>query len=98
MSKLENTRIALLATDGFEDSELTKPLERLNQEHASVTVISLSEGVITGKNGTIIDVATTVNDVKAEDFAGLLLPGGVANPDTMRLNDKAIAFIKDFFE
>jgi len=98
MSKLENTRIALLATDGFEDSELMDPLTRLNEEHASVTVISLEEGVIKGKNGTMVDVAATVENVRAEDFAGLLLPGGVQNPDTMRINDEAIAFVKDFFE
>ncbi len=96
--KLENTRIALLATNGFEDSELTEPLERLNTEHASVTVISLEEGVIKGKNGTVIDVATTVDNVSADEFAALLLPGGVSNPDTMRVNGKAIAFVKDFFE
>ncbi len=98
MSKLENTRVAILATDGFEDSELKKPLERLNEEHASVTVISNKEGSITGKNGTIIDVAMHVDDADASDFAALVLPGGVKNPDVMRTNEKAVHFVRDFFE
>ena len=98
MSKLEDTRVAILATDGFEDSELVQPLDRLNKEHASVTIVSLEHGVITGKNGTQIDVAQTVDEVNAEDFASLVLPGGVANPDNLRMNEKAVQFVRDFFE
>ena len=81
---LENKSIALLATDGFEDSELTKPMEAVQGAGAKVIVISDKSDKIVGKNDTEIDVDQTIQNVKAEDFDGLLLPGGVMNPDVMR--------------
>jgi protease I len=96
---LEGKTIALLATDGFEDSELTQPLEALRLAGAKVVVISDdSDDYISGKNETDIDVDRLVNDVRADDFDGLLLPGGVANPDKLRTNTDAVSFVRAFFE
>lgn len=94
---LEGKNIALLATDGFEDSELTRPLEAVELAGATVTVVSDKTGEISGKDGTSVPVDSTVEQVSAEDFDGLLLPGGLANPDTMRMNATAVAFVHDFF-
>lgn len=95
---LNEKTIALLATDGFEDSELTKPLEAVRAAGATVVIISNKTGTITGKDGTTIDVDTTVDDVSIDDYDGLLLPGGVANPDIMRMNKTAVAFVRAFFD
>lgn len=94
---LTGTTIALLATDGFEDSELTQPLEAVKNAGASIDVIADKSGSIVGKNGTEISVDETIDDVSAEDYDGLLLPGGLANPDVMRMNADAIVFIQAFF-
>jgi len=95
---LSGKTIALLATNGFEDSELTAPLQAVRNAGATVVVISEKSGSITGKDGTEIDVESVVDDVAAQDFDGLLLPGGVANPDHLRMNDRAVSFVRDFFE
>lgn len=95
---LQGKHIALLATDGFEDSELTVPLEGVRNAGALVTILSDGGDEITGKNDTTIDVDESVDNVTAEDFDGLLLPGGVANPDVLRMNETAVSFVRDFFE
>lgn len=98
MQKLSNTHIALVATDDFEDSELVKPFEALKEAGVTVSVISNKEDTITGKNGTDISVDNTVGNVSVEDFDGLMLPGGVGNPDTLRIDPVVVQFIKGFFE
>lgn len=95
---LDGKHIALLATNGFEDSELTEPLEAVRGAGAKVTIISDGGDEITGKNDTTISVDESVDDVSADDFDGLLLPGGVVNPDTLRMNKTAVAFVRTFFE
>lgn len=95
---LNDKTIALLATDGFEDSELTKPLEAVRAAGATVLIVSNKTGSINGKDGTTITVDTIVDDVSASDYDGLLLPGGVANPDIMRMNKTAVAFVRAFFD
>ena len=95
---LTGKRIALLATDEFEDSELTQPKQAIEEAGASVDVISNHADTITGKDGTIMPVTATVEAVVAEDYDGLLLPGGVANPDVMRQNATAVNFVRAFFE
>ncbi len=94
---LQGKKIALLATDGFEDSELTRPLEAVQKAGATVTVVSDKTGEISGKDGTAVTVDTTVDQVSVDDFDGLLLPGGLANPDKMRTNATAVSFVRDFF-
>jgi protease I len=96
---LQGLTIALLATNGFEDSELAQPLEALSDAGASITVISEKAGSIVGKNGTDVPVDKTIDEVELPaTFDGLLLPGGVANPDKMRLNEKAVTFVRSFFD
>ena len=99
---LENKKVAILATHGFEKSELFEPYNALKEEGATVDIISYHEGEIKswdGDNwGESIQVDKLIKDVKAEDYHTLVLPGGVANPDSMRTNEDALTFIKDFFK
>lgn len=98
MNDLTGKKIALVSANGFEDSELMQPLEAVKAAGAEVTVISELKDYITGKDGAEVPVDTTVNEVSASDFDGLLLPGGVANPDKMRMNERAVKFVSDFFD
>jgi len=95
---LDGKRIALLATDGFEDSELTQPLQAIRDAGATVIVVSDKDETITGKNDTAVTVEEHVENVTADGFDGLLLPGGVANPDALRMNSAAVEFVREFFE
>ena len=100
--KLQGKKIAFLATDGFEQVELTRPWDAVREAGADAYLISLESGKILGFNHTEpadkFDVDITIDKVSASDFDGLVLPGGVHNPDSLRTNDKAVKFIKDFFE
>ncbi|SOD19737.1 type 1 glutamine amidotransferase domain-containing protein [Pedobacter xixiisoli] len=102
MGKLSNKNIAILSENGFEESELFEPLNRLKEEGASVQIISLKEGSIKGMKdhewSKEIKVDKTLAQVNADDFHGLLLPGGVINPDALRGDEKAVAFVRDFFK
>jgi len=101
-NKLDGLKVAILATDGFEQSELFEPRKALEEAGASVSIVSLESGEIKGwkeKNwGDSIAVDLTVDEANAEDFDALQLPGGVMNPDKLRMNDQAVSFIKSFFE
>jgi protease I len=94
---LQAKKIAVLATDGFEDSELNEPCKALQDEHAEVVFVS-DKKQFEGKNGTKITANQQVDDADSEEFDALLLPGGVANPDHMRMNKKAVKFVRDFFD
>lgn len=102
MSKLEKKKIAFLATDGFEQVELTKPWEAVKEAGATVKLISLEKGEIQGvhhdEKGDKFTVDATLDEVSASDFDGLVLPGGVFNPDALRVNKKAVEFVRDFFQ
>lgn len=99
--KLENKKIAVLATDGYEESELLKPVEALKAEGAEVEIISLKTGEIRGMTkhewGGKVGVDKTVSDAKADEYDGLVLPGGVINPDKLRTDKDAVNFVKDFY-
>lgn len=95
---LNKKTIALLSTDGFEDSELQQPLKALQDAGAKVIIISDHDGEIKGKNGSRIDVDELVESIDSSGFDGLLLPGGLSNPDTMRQNATAVDFVRSFFE
>lgn len=102
MGQLSNRTIAVLSESGFEERELTSPVERLKQEGATVHIISSRPGKIRAMKGdhewTIeIGVDKIIGEADAEDYDGLLIPGGVLNPDSLRKNDKAIDFVKAFF-
>ncbi|KTE42376.1 MULTISPECIES: type 1 glutamine amidotransferase domain-containing protein [unclassified Sphingopyxis] len=93
-------RILIMATDGFEQSELEVPLEKLKEAGAEVRVASLKEGQIKGWDddnwGDEIDVDLLIADARAEDFDALVLPGGQINPDLLRVEEEAIALIQAF--
>lgn len=95
-------RIAILATDGFEESELTSPKKALDNEGWDTEIISLKSGKIKSwdKNnwGMEIDVDKTVDQVSAKDYHALVLPGGVINPDLLRINEDVLVFVRDFFK
>ena len=94
------TKVMILATDGFEQSELIKPKENLEQAGIETVVVSLEDGEIKGWNekdwGKSVKVDMTLEDARADDFDALLLPGGQINPDILRMNEDVIELIKDF--
>lgn len=103
MSKdtLKNCRIAILATDGFEQSELTKPKQMLEETGATTVVIAPDDkrqikGWNHGEWGEQVRVDVSLDEARASDYDALVLPGGVMNPDKLRLHDEAIEFIRDF--
>jgi protease I len=100
--KLDGIKVAILATDGFEQSELFEPKRALEEAGAEVSIVSLEAGEIKGWNhkewGDTIAVDLTVTEADANDFDALELPGGVMNPDKLRMNKEAVGFIKSFFE
>ncbi len=99
---LQGKRVAVLATDGFEQSELEEPRRALDEAGARTTVVSPKSGEIRGwaeKNwGRSIPVDLTLDQADAEDFDALLIPGGVMNPDHLRMEPKAVDFVRHFFE
>ena len=102
MGKLSNRNIAILAANGFEESELTSPYQRLKEEGATVHIISLEAGRIQGmkqdREWTVeIPVDKIVTQADPDDYHGLVIPGGVLNPDALRKNVGALAFVRAFF-
>jgi protease I len=101
--KLNDNKIAILATDGFEQSELQEPMKALISEGATVHIISLTEGQIRGwEKGnwaiTPVHVDIAVDRANPAEYTGLVLPGGVMNPDKLRRYPHVIDFIKGFAE
>ena len=97
MAKLTGKRVAILATNGYEDSELVEPHEALLDNGASVDIISPDGNAITGKNGHKASVTASTVNAKAADYDALVLPGGVSNGDQIRLDTNAVSFTRDFF-
>lgn len=99
---LEGKRIAFLATDGVEQSELEQPWQELKKAGAEVELLSVHEGTIQAlhhmEKGDTFKVDRLVAEADATDYDGLVLPGGVTNPDTLRANEKAVRFVRAFFE
>jgi protease I len=100
--ELKGKRIAIVATDGFEQSELLKPQEALKAAGAVVEVIAPKAGSIQGMEhhtkGRKVDVDRMISQVKSSEFAALVLPGGVANPDALRTDENVVKFVREFFE
>ena len=98
---LEGKTIAFLVTDGFEQVELTTPWEQIKLAGAETELIALKDGKVQGFNhldkGDAFQVDKTVADASAEDYDGLVLPGGVANPDALRTDQNAVEFVRAFF-
>ena len=97
---LTGTNIAILATNGFEQSELVKPKKALEEAGATVHVVSPESGSIKGWDqddwGDSVDVDKALSEANTDDYAALVLPGGQMNPDTLRANKDAVDFVKSF--
>lgn len=95
-------KVAILATHGFEESELKSPKEYIEQQGWTAEIISPEAGTIKSwadKNwGPEYKVDKTLSEVSASDYNALVLPGGVINPDKLRTNEDALKFVKDFFD
>jgi len=100
--KLDGCKVAVLATDGFEQVELTKPVEALRAAGAEVDIVSLKAGDIQGFNhhdkGDMVAVDRPLSEVEASRYDAIMLPGGVINPDALRIEKAAIDFIRSFAE
>jgi len=99
--KLSNVKVAALATTGFEQVEYTKPKQALEDAGATVQLVSPQSGSIRAWDGDDwgeqFDVDVELTQANATNYDALLLPGGVLNPDTLRVDDTALSFVKDFF-
>lgn len=99
---LKGKKVAILVTDGFEQVELVKPREALEQAGAQTQIVSPKDGKVRGWKhtewGDELPVDVKLDQARAEDFDALLLPGGVINPDKLRIEPKAVSFVKSFFD
>src|ERR1700744_2277288 len=102
MATLENKKVAILTKEGFEQVELTSPKEALKQAGATVHIVSPKSGSIKAWDktnwGIEVNVDKVVSDVSPDDYDALVLPGGVLNPDKLRQNKEAVAFVSAFLD
>jgi protease I len=102
MATLSGVKVAILAADGFEQSELTEPRKALKEAGAETLVVSPAKDEVQGwkhfDKGERIKVDVPLEQADAADYDALLLPGGVANPDQLRTLPKAVQFVRSFFE
>ena len=102
MADLNGRRVAFLATDMVEQVELTEPWKAVEQAGGSPELLSLEEGEIQGFNhydkADTFTVDRKIADVSIDDYDALVIPGGVGNPDTMRADEHAVRFVREFFE
>jgi protease I len=100
MATLTGMKVAILAADGFEQVELTEPKKALEEAGAQTRIVSPAKGQVQGWNhlekGDKFKVDVALEQAKAGDFDALLLPGGVVNPDQLRILPKAVQFVRDF--
>ncbi len=99
--KLDGKRVAILATDGVERVELDQPRSALTDAGATTSLLSLKDGEIQARNNDLEEAGTfavdgLVSDASVQDYDALLLPGGTVNPDKLRLDSDAVAFVRDF--
>jgi protease I len=99
-NKLNSKRVAVLATDGFEQAELEEPISALEKEGADVCVVSPHDGKIQGmkhlEKGDEVEVDMLLSRARASDFDALVIPGGLANPDSLRSTPEAVSFVRQF--
>ena len=97
---LENRTVAILATDGVEQVELTEPCKAAEEAGATVRLLSIKDGELQGMNhdkpGDKLKVDGLVADASVDEYDALILPGGVQNPDTLRMDEDAVSFVRDF--
>ncbi len=100
---LHGKHVAFLAADGVERVELEQPREALDDAGATTTLLSIHDGEIVARNGDLEPAGTfrvdgLVADAAVDDFDALVLPGGTVNPDRLRIDTDAVAFVRDFFD
>lgn len=102
MPEVRNAKVMILATNGFEESELLVPLRKLKEAGARVDVVSPESGKIRGWKhkdwGESVEVDKSLGDANADDYDALVLPGGQINPDLLRVNEQALKLIKTFID
>jgi len=102
MPNLENKRVAFLAADMVEQVELTEPWKAVEEAGGNPELVSLEQGEIQGfdhyDKADTFEVDRTVDEVSVDEYDALVLPGGVGNPDTLRTNEDAVSFVRDFVE
>lgn len=102
MASLNGLKVAILAAEGFEQAELVEPKKALEQAGAVTAVVSPAKGEVQGwkhfEKGEKVKVDVPLEQANAAEFDALLLPGGVANPDQLRMQPKAVEFVRSFFE
>jgi protease I len=100
--KLNGKKVAILVEEGFEQVELTEPKKALEAEGATTEIVSPKKDKVKGWNktewGDSFAVDTVLDEARAQEYDALLLPGGVMNPDKLRMNSKAVSFVQSFFE
>ena len=99
--KLDGKKVTILVADGFEQVEMTKPRQALDEARAQTKIVSLKSGKIQGINhmdkGDKFDVDLALDQARPEEFDALMIPGGLYNPDAMRTNERALNFARYFF-
>lgn len=99
---LNNMKVAILVADGFEQQEMTEPRKALDDAGATTQIVSPNEGEVQGwkhfDHADKFPVDVPLNQANSDDFDALLLPGGVANPDQLRMKPEAVQFVKSFFD
>jgi protease I len=99
---LDGRKVAVLVDKGFEQVELTEPMKALRESGATAQIVSPEKDTVRGWNhtdwGDSFDVDVPLEQAQPDDFDALLLPGGVMNPDRLRMNEKAVQFVRAFFE
>lgn len=102
MAQLNNLKVAILTENGFEQEELTSPREAMQRAGVQVEIVSPQRTEVKAWDkanwGIRVKVDRTLDEARVEDYDGLMLPGGVMNPDKLRQNEKAIEFIRHFME
>lgn len=102
MTDLNKARVLMIATDGFENDELFKPRQALLDAGATVTLASIKTNAIqgekAGEKADTIKPDMTIDDVDTDDYDALVLPGGVGNPDRMRMEERAIEIVTEFMD
>src|SRR3954452_371218 len=101
--QLAGRKVAILAADGVERVELEKPRQAVEDAGASTEVLSIHDGEIAARNNDLEDAGTfsvdrLVADASVDDYDALLLPGGTVNPDHLRMDERAVGFVREFFE
>ena len=102
MPDIKQAKVVILATHGFEQSELKVPLQKLRDAGAQVVVVSPEKGQIRGWKekdwGESVPVDKSLDEVSADDYDAIVLPGGQINPDLLRINAEALQLIRDFLD